>query len=103
MDVPQANGVVGGATGEDGAGWVEVDCPERSLVAVVCSQPLAIVGVPCADVLVLGDRQDKVSVFVVPRGRSVPRGEIAENEGQARARRGEAYLIWVKARSWKES
>jgi len=67
LDVPELDGVVGGPGGHEGGGGVDVDGPDGTDVAVVCSEALAIVGEPDADLLVLGDGEDEVAVRVVPR------------------------------------
>lgn len=55
LHLPEADGVVGGARGEDGARGVDIDGPEGTDVALVSAEALAVVGVPAADDLVLGD------------------------------------------------
>ena len=55
LDLPQPNRIVS-ATGSDvGGRGVDVYCPERALVAVVCSEPLAIRAVPAANDVVFAD------------------------------------------------
>lgn len=68
LDVPEADGVVGGARGEEGAGRVGVDGPDGTNVALVGAQALAVVREPAADDLILGDGEDEVTVGVVPGG-----------------------------------
>lgn len=65
LDLPQLDGVVSGARGDDGAGGVDVDGPDGTLVAVVGANPLAVVRVPGADVLVLCYGEDDVAIAVV--------------------------------------
>lgn len=66
LDVPQADGVVGGARGDHGRGGVDVDGPDGTDVAVVRAEALAVVREPDADLLVLGDGEDEVAIEVVP-------------------------------------
>lgn len=62
-------------------------------MAVVRSQPLSVVCKPCADVLILGGREDEIAISVVSASKSV--GEFARCfQG------GLAHLIWVRARSY---
>ena len=98
LDVPEADCVVGRARGEDGAGGVDIDGPDGTLVAAICSEPLAVMRLPDADDLVLRDGEDEVAVGVVsaarvsrwnPNGPQVPSGTS-----------GATNLIWVRARSW---
>lgn len=67
LDLPQLDGVISGARGDDGAGGVDVDGPDGTLVAVVCAEALAIVGEPRADVLVLCYGEDEVAIAVVSK------------------------------------
>lgn len=55
LDLPEADGVVGGTGGEDGGCGVDVDGPDGTLVAVVCTETLAVVREPNANLLVLGN------------------------------------------------
>lgn len=63
--VPQLDGVVGGARGEQRAGWVDGDGPEGALVAFVCAEALAVGAEPGADYVVFARREDEVAVGVV--------------------------------------
>lgn len=65
LDIPKAHGVVGGTGGDHGAGGVDVDSPDGTNVAVVSAETLAIVRVPNANLLILGDGEDEVTVIVV--------------------------------------
>jgi hypothetical protein len=65
LDVPEPDRIVGGPRGEDGGGWVDVDGPDGTLVAAVRPQPFAVVRKPDADLLILGNREDKIAVGVV--------------------------------------
>lgn len=65
LDVPEADGVVGRARGEDGGGGVDVDGPDGALVAAICAEALAVVGEPGADLLIFGDGEDDVAFAVV--------------------------------------
>lgn len=110
-NLPQLNGVVGGAGCDDCAGGVDVDGPDGTLVAVVCAEALAIVGEPGADVLILGCGEDDVAIAVISRCRrgadGKPKSVTARcdwtrckwvvSEG---GRRDKTYLICVRARSW---
>lgn len=110
LDVPQANRVVGRARGNHGRGGVDVDGPDGTDVAMVCSEALAVVRVPDADLLVLGDREDEVAIEVIAAtvkqrelGLARPtlrRGREPEKFLLRRARR--TYRIWVSARSCPE-
>ena len=75
-DVPQADGVVGGARGEQGRAGVDVDGPEGALVSVVRAEAFAVGGEPGADYLVFGAGEEDVAVFGVSVGR-----ERGESEG----------------------
>lgn len=55
LDLPEADGVVGGTGGEDSGCGVDVDGPDGTLVAVVCTETLAVVREPNANLLVLGN------------------------------------------------
>lgn len=69
-DVPKADGVVGGAGGEEGGAGVDVDGPEGALVAVVGAEAFAVGGEPGADHLVFGAGEEDVAVFGVSVGQS---------------------------------
>lgn len=71
LDVPQADGVVGGPRGDDGRRGLDVDGPDGADVAVVGAEALAVVGEPGADLLVLGDGEDDVTVEVVATRREM--------------------------------
>lgn len=64
LHLPEADGVVGAATGDHGRVRVDVDGPDGTLVALVGAQALAIVTEPGADMLILGDGEEKVAVAV---------------------------------------
>ncbi len=64
-DVPEADGVVGGARGEERGAGVDVDGPESALVPVVGAEALAVCGEPGADHLVLGAGEEDVAVLCV--------------------------------------
>ena len=68
LDLPEADGVVGGARGDHGRGRVDVDGPDGTDMAVVGSETLAVVREPGADLLVLGDGEDEVAIEVVSGG-----------------------------------
>lgn len=70
LDLPEADGVVGGARGDHGRGRVDVDSPDGTDMAVVGSETLAVVREPGADLLVLGDGEDEVAIEVVSGGGS---------------------------------
>lgn len=53
LNLPQLDGIVGRARGDQSGGGVDVDGPDGALVAVVGAEALAVVGEPGADVLVL--------------------------------------------------
>lgn len=61
-DVPEADGVVGGAGGEERGAGVHVDGPEGALVAVVGAEAFAVGGEPGADYLVFGAGEEYVAV-----------------------------------------
>jgi len=65
LDIPQTDCVVGGTGSEDRRGGVNVDSPDGTLVAVMCAQPLTVVSEPCANMLVLGSRENQVAIAVV--------------------------------------
>lgn len=67
-DVPEADGVVGGAGGEEGGAGVDVDGPEGALVAVVGPEAFAVGGEPGADDLIFGAGEEYVAVFGVSVG-----------------------------------
>lgn len=67
-DVPEADGVVGGAGGEEGGAGVDVDGPEGALVAVVGPEAFAVGGEPGADYLIFGAGEEYVAVFGVSVG-----------------------------------
>lgn len=69
LDLPEADGVVGGTGGDDGGGWVDVNGPDGTLVALICAETLAVVRKPGADVLILGGREEKIALAVVPSKR----------------------------------
>ena len=111
LDLPQADGVVGRAGGDDGRGGVDVDGPDGTLVALICAEPLAVVCEPGADVLILGSREEEIAFAVVPDRRA--RGQLGVPNTQeyhptkltvpswGKGRKGGGTnLIWVKARSW---
>ena len=96
LHLPEADGVVGGARREHGARRVDVDGPDGADVALVGSEPLAVVREPAADMLVLGDGEDEVAVGSVPvvGGPVVSPGASAKRTVPVRT-----YLTWVSARS----
>lgn len=55
LDLPKADGVVGRTGGEDGGCGVDINGPDGTLVAVVCTETLAVVREPNANLLVLGN------------------------------------------------
>lgn len=65
LEIPQANRVIGRARGNHGRGGVDIDGPDGTDVAVVCSETLAVVGEPDANLLVLGDGEDEIAIEVV--------------------------------------
>lgn len=65
LDLPQPDRVVGAAARDERRRRVHVHRPDRPLVALVRPQPLAVVREPRADLLVLGRREEEVSVRVV--------------------------------------
>lgn len=69
-DVPEADGVVGGAGGEEGGAGVDVDGPESTLVAVIGTEAFAVGGEPGADHLIFGAGEEDVAVFGVSMGKS---------------------------------
>ncbi len=73
-DVPEADGVVGGARGEQRGAGVDVDGPEGALVAVVGAEALAVCGEPGADHLVLGAGEEDVAVLCVSGAHGVRGG-----------------------------
>lgn len=68
LDLPQLDGVVGGARDDHGGGGVDVDSPDGALVAVVGAEALAVVGEPGTDVLVLGCGEEEIAIAVVSVG-----------------------------------
>lgn len=64
-DVPEADGIVGGAGGEEGGARVDVDGPEGALVAVIGTEAFAVGGEPGADYLIFGAGEEYVAVFGV--------------------------------------
>lgn len=96
LHLPEADGVVGGARREHGARRVDVDGPDGADVALVGSEPLAVVREPAADMLVLGDGEDEVAVGIVP----VVGGPVVSPVASAkRTVPVRTYLTWVSARS----
>lgn len=79
-DVPEADGIVGGAGGEEGGGRVDVDGPEGALVAVVGAEAFAVGGEPGADDLVFGAGEEDVAVSGVSVGKS--QREICKRKGR---------------------
>ena len=77
-DVPEADGIVGGAGGEEGGAGVDVNGPESALVAVVCTEAFTVGGEPGADDLILGAGEEDIAVFGVSMGK--------ESEGYSEAR-----------------
>ena len=69
LDVPEADCVVGRARGENGGRGVDVDGPDGALVAAIGAEPLAVVCLPDADDLILGDGEDEVAIGVVSAAR----------------------------------
>lgn len=65
LDLPEADGVVGGTGGDDGGGGVDIDGPDGTLVTVVCAETLAVVREPTADLLVLCGREDEIAFAVI--------------------------------------
>ena len=68
-DVPETDGVVGGAGGEQGGARVDVDGPEGALVAVIGAEAFAVGGEPGADYLVFGAGEEDVAIFGVSVGK----------------------------------
>lgn len=68
-DVPEPDGVVGGAGGEQGRAGVDVDGPEGALVAVVGAEPFAVRGEPGTYHLIFGAGEEDVAIFGVSVGR----------------------------------
>jgi len=102
LDLPEADGVVGRAAGDHGAGGIDVHSPDGANMAVVCTEALAVVGKPGTDLLILGDGEDDVAVEIVSS-----RGGQGSAHGTSHGclavwQLGRAYLIWVSARSWPE-
>ena len=64
-DVPEADGIIGGAGGEEGGAGVDVNGPEGALVAVVGAEAFTVGGEPGADDLVFGAGEENVAVFGV--------------------------------------
>lgn len=64
-DVPEADGIVGGAGGEEGGAGVDVNGPEGALVAVVGAEAFTVGGEPGADDLIFGAGEENVAVFGV--------------------------------------
>ena len=64
-DVPEADGIIGGAGGEKGGAGVDVNGPEGALVAVVCAEAFTVGGEPGADDLVFGAGEEDIAVFGV--------------------------------------
>ena len=71
LDLPEADGVVGRAGGDHGGGGVDIDSPDSTNVAMVGAETLAVVRVPYANLLILGDREDEIAIEVVAAGRNV--------------------------------
>ena len=69
-NVPNANGVVGGASGEECGGGVYIDRPQGALMAMIGAQSLAVGREPCAHDVVFGGREENIAIFVIP-GESV--------------------------------
>lgn len=80
-DVPEADGVVGGAGGEEGGAGVDVDGPEGALVAVIGAEAFAVGGEPGADYLVFGAGEEDVAIFGVSVGR--------KRESQSKSKKSE--------------
>ncbi len=66
LDLPQADGVVGGARGDHGRGRIDVDGPDGTDVAAVRAETLAVVREPGANDLVLGDGEEEIAIEVIP-------------------------------------
>jgi hypothetical protein len=64
LDLPKSDGVVGAAGGDHGACRVDIDGPDGTDVALVCSETFAIVREPHANLLILGDGEEQVAVGV---------------------------------------
>ena len=75
-DIPETDGVVGGAGGEEGGAGVDVDGPEGALVAVIGAEAFAVGGEPGADYLVFGAGEEDVAIFGVSEGRERVRGGV---------------------------
>lgn len=69
-DIPEADGVVGGAGGEEGSARVDVDGPKGALVAVVGAEAFTVGGEPGADYLVFGTGEEDVAVFGISTSKS---------------------------------
>lgn len=91
--VPQADGVVGGAACKERGGGVDVDGPERALVAMVRTKALTVRREPGADDLILGSGEEDIAVAGVSTD---VRSAIL---GGATRFSQLAYLICVRARS----
>ena len=65
LDIPQTDRVVGRARGNHGRGGVDIDGPDGSDVAVVCTETLAVVCEPSANLLILGNGEDEVAIEVI--------------------------------------
>lgn len=115
--LPELDGVVSGAGGDDGAGRVDVDGPDGALVAVVGAEAFAVVREPGADVLILGCGEDDVAIAVISTRKEEAKSVQEHHGGHMCATRlneehfgrsacfeggRKAYLICVRARSWPE-
>lgn len=94
-NVPEADGVVGGAAGEEGGGGVDVDGPEGALVAVVSAETFAVGREPGADYLIFGGGEEDVAVFGVSVDRDLAKAIFSACWGT------KAHFIWVRDRSCK--
>ena len=61
LHLPQADRVVGSSGREQRGGRVDVDGPQRTLVALVHAKALAVVAIPPAHDMVLGNGKDQVA------------------------------------------
>lgn len=92
--LPQLDGVVGGAGGDHGAGWVDVDGPDGALVAVVGAEALAVVGEPGADVLILGCGEDDIAIAVISVKRERLKSVQERHGGHVRDATGRGACGW---------
>lgn len=69
LDLPEADGVVGGTGGGDRARRVDIDSPDGTYVTLVGTETFAIMGEPDTDLVILRYGEDEIAIGIVATDR----------------------------------